>query len=199
LTVPLHPVGIVIFALGGGSDRFSPRNQFVARILEEAGLATLLLDLLAYEEVDDRCKLLDIDLLAERLEGAADWLSEEPRTRALPVGYFGSNTGVAAAFVVAAQRSSKPAAIVSCSGRPDLALDVLADVRTPTLLVVGINDGIVIDLNERAYRALHCPKEMIVIPDAANPFKEPGALEKVAMLARSWFLHNFRRAGTFVS
>jgi putative phosphoribosyl transferase len=187
LHVPPRAKGVVAFAHGSGSGRFSPRNQFVARVLEEANLATLLLDLLEDEEAEDREKVFDIDLLAERLQSAADWLSQEPETGALRLGYFGASTGAGAALVAAAYEPAKIGAVVSRGGRPDLARNHLAAVRAPTLLIVGGNDDVVIELNEQALRLLRCPKDLVIVPGATHLFEEPGTLEEVAYLAKDWF------------
>jgi len=188
LHVPPRAKGVVAFAHGSGSGRFSPRNQFVARVLEEADLATLLLDLLENEEAEDRAKVFDIDLLAERLQSAADWLSQEPKTGDLRLGYFGASTGAGAALVAAAHEPAKIGAVVSRGGRPDLARNHLAAVRAPTLLIVGGNDDMVIELNEQALRLLHCPKDLEIVPGATHLFEEPGTLEEVARLAKEWFV-----------
>ena len=188
LTVPPAASGVGAFAHGSGSGRLSPRNQFVARVLQEAGLATLLLDLLEEEEAGDREKVFDVGLLADRLQRAADWLCHEPATRDLPLGYFGASTGAGAALVAAARAPNAIAAVVSRGGRPDLAGEFLPLVRTPTLLIVGGNDDVVIGLNERALRLLRCPGELVIVPGATHLFEEPGTLEEVARLARDWFL-----------
>ena len=188
LSVPERAVGVVAFAHGSGSGRFSSRNQYVAGVLQEAGLATLLLDLLEEEEAADREKVFDIELLSERLQSAADWLSEEPRTRSLRLGYFGASTGAGAALVAAARQPKKVSAVVSRGGRPDLASASLPAVQAPTLLIVGGDDDVVIELNAQAYQNLHCPREMVVIPGATHLFPEPGALEEVGRLAKDWFL-----------
>jgi putative phosphoribosyl transferase len=190
LHVPAGAVGVVVFAHGSGSGRHSPRNQFVAGALREAGLATLLLDLLEEEEAADRDKVFDIDLLAERLQAAADWLAADPQTRALRLGYFGASTGAGAALVAAAQRPGAVGAVVSRGGRPDLARAALPEVQAPTLLIVGGDDGVVVQLNEDALRRLRCPKSLVVIPGATHLFPEPGALEEVARLAADWFRRN---------
>jgi putative phosphoribosyl transferase len=187
LRVPPGAEGVVAFAHGSGSGRFSPRNQFVARALGEADLATLLLDLLEEEEAADREKVFDIDLLAERLQSAADWLRREPVTGALRLGYFGASTGAGAALVAAARNPAAVGAVVSRGGRPDLARDCLSAVQAPTLLIVGGNDDVVIGLNEQALRRLRCPKELVIVPGATHLFEEPGTLEAVARLAREWF------------
>jgi putative phosphoribosyl transferase len=188
LRVPLGAKGVVAFAHGSGSGRFSPRNQFVARALEEGGLATLLLDLLEEEEAEDRRKVFDIKLLAERLQSAADWLSQAPETRDLNLGYFGASTGAGAALLAAAREPDVVRAVVSRGGRPDLAHVYLSAVKAPTLLIVGGNDEGVIELNEQALRMLHCPKELVIVPGATHLFEEPGTLEEVARLAKQWFV-----------
>jgi putative phosphoribosyl transferase len=188
LRVPPGAKGVVAFAHGSGSGRFSPRNQFVARALEEGGLATLLLDLLEEEEADDREKVFDIELLAGRLQSAADWLSQEPETSALRLGYFGASTGAGAALVAAARNPLAVGAVVSRGGRPDLAHAHLSAVQAPTLLIVGGNDDVVIELNEQALRLLRCPKELVIVPGATHLFEEPGTLEEVARLAKEWFV-----------
>jgi putative phosphoribosyl transferase len=188
LRVPPGAKGVVAFAHGSGSGRFSPRNQFVARALEEGGLATLLLDLLEEQEAGDRMKVFNIELLAERLQSAAKWLRQEPETGTLRLGYFGASTGAGAALVAAAREPAAVGAVVSRGGRPDLAQQYLQVVQAPTLLIVGGNDDVVIELNEQALRLLHCPKEMVIIPGATHLFEESGALEEVARLAKQWFV-----------
>jgi len=190
LVVPPAAKGVVAFAHGSGSGRFSPRNQFVARVLQEAGLATLLLDLLEEQESQDRAKVFDINLLAERLRIAADWLGREPETKTLPLGYFGASTGAGAALAAAANDPEAIRAVVSRGGRPDLAGEHLKSVRAPTLLMVGGNDHVVIELNQRALRLLQCPKDLIIIPGATHLFEEPGTLEEVARLACDWFVRH---------
>lgn len=194
LTVPPQATGVVAFAHGSGSGRFSPRNQFVASVLQNAGLATLLLDLLEEEEADDRAKVFDIELLAQRLQSAASWLSRDPATSALRLGYFGASTGAGAALVAAARDPGAVAAVVSRGGRPDLASSYLSAVQAPTLLIVGGDDDVVIDLNEEALRLLRCPKEMAIIPGATHLFEEPGTLEEVARLAKEWFVRHLSPA-----
>ncbi len=196
LTVPPAAGGVVAFAHGSGSGRFSPRNQFVARVLQQAGLATLLLDLLEEDEAEDRRKVFDIELLAERLRNAADWLKKEPATRALRLGYFGASTGAGAALVAAARTPEAVGAIVSRGGRPDLAGDYLSAVGAPTLLIVGGDDDVVIDLNQEAFRFLHCPKELVIVPGATHLFEEPGTLEEVARLAKDWFVRHLTSRGS---
>jgi putative phosphoribosyl transferase len=188
LKVPTRARGVVAFAHGSGSERLSPRSQFVAGVLERAGLATLLLDLLEEEEAEDQAMVFDIDLLARRLEGVAELLRREVRTCDLRLGYFGASTGAAAALVAAAQRPCDVGAVVSRGGRPDLALEQLSAVQAPTLLIVGGNDDVVVDLNEQAFDALRCPKRLVVVPGATHLFEEPGALDAVARLAKEWFL-----------
>jgi len=188
LRIPPGAEGVVAFAHGSGSGRFSPRNQYVARALEEGGLATLLLDLLEEEEAEDRDKVFDIELLAERLQSAASWLGQQPETSALRLGYFGASTGAGAALVAAARQPTAVDAVVSRGGRPDLAHTYLQVVQAPTLLIVGGNDDVVIELNEQALRLLRCPKQLVIVPGATHLFEEPGTLEEVARLAREWFV-----------
>jgi putative phosphoribosyl transferase len=187
LSVPPGAAGVVVFAHGSGSGRFSPRNQFVAHTLQEGGLATLLLDLLEEDEGADRQKVFDIELLAGRLQSAADWLRREPETAALRLGYFGASTGAGAALVAAARQPAAVGAVVSRGGRPDLASLSLPAVQAPTLLIVGGDDELVIELNAQALGLLRCPKELVVIPGATHLFPEPGALEEVSRLAQQWF------------
>jgi dienelactone hydrolase len=191
LEIPSRARGVVLFAHGSGSSRWSPRNRAVARTLSEAGLATLLIDLLTPDEeaVDLRTRQLrfDIGLLARRLVGATDWLTHTSATRHMRVGYFGASTGAAAALVAAAERQEVVGAVVSRGGRPDLAGPALPRVRAPTLLIVGGADGPVIDLNREALARLRCPEHLVIIPGATHLFEEPGALEEVARLARGWF------------
>jgi dienelactone hydrolase len=192
LTTPPDPKGIVLFAHGSGSGRHSRRNQYVAHVLQEAGLATLLFDLLTEdEEAIDRYSAhfrFDISMLADRLIGATDWLAEEPHSSSLSVGYFGASTGGGAALVAAARRPTLVSAVVSRGGRPDLAGAALNAVRAPTLLIVGGDDEPVIGLNEQAVGQLGAPvKELTVIPGASHLFEEPGKLDEVAGLAADWF------------
>ena len=191
LVVPAGAHGIVIFAHGSGSSRHSPRNRYVADYLQHQRLGTLLIDLLTpnEEQIDLRTRHLrfDIDLLADRLAGAAEWVSGNPDTQGLTIGYFGASTGAASALVAAAQKSQKIGAIVSRGGRPDLAGSSLAHVKAPTLLIVGGADEPVIGLNEDAFRQLRVEKRMEIIPGATHLFEEPGALEQVAKLAGDWF------------
>ena len=187
LVVPDGAQGVVVFAHGSGSGRFSPRNQFVAERLQQKGLGTLLIDILDEDEAEDRDKVFDIELLAERVRTATTWLREQPATGHLQLGYFGASTGAAAALVAAAGQGDEVAAIVSRGGRPDLADNYLPRVNAPTLLIVGGDDDVVLDLNQQALQLLRCPKEMVVIPGATHLFPEPGALEKVAELAAVWF------------
>ena len=183
--------GVVLFAHGSGSGRLSPRNNFVARFLQNTGIATLLVDLLEESEASDRDKVFDIDLLTKRLLTCAHWLRQEPETRGLSLGYFGASTGAAAALQAAAREPQGVSAIVSRGGRPDLALDYLNLVQAPTLLIVGGDDRAVVPLNQTAYAKLRCPKELIIVPSASHLFEEPGTLDKVAELARDWFMKHF--------
>jgi putative phosphoribosyl transferase len=187
LSLPAGCKSIVVFAHGSGSGRFSPRNQFVARSLQSAGVGTLLMDLLEEDEEDDRQKVFDIELLAERLQSAADWLRAQPQTRKCRLGYFGASTGAAAALVAAARQPEGVEAVVSRGGRPDLAAGYLPRVKAPTLLIVGGADDVVITLNEEALAQLRSPKQLVIIPGATHLFPEPGALERVAQLASDWF------------
>ena len=186
LTVPEDARGVVAFAHGSGSSRHSPRNRFVATILNQAGLATLLFDLLTVEEEIDRANVFDIDLLARRLVDATRWLRTERAVDALPVGYFGASTGAAAALWAAAEPDADIAAVVSRGGRPDLAGPRLAQVRAPTLLIVGSHDRIVLDLNRQAQARLQCENQLAVVPGATHLFEEPGTLQAAAELARDW-------------
>ena len=192
LSVPEGAAGVVLFAHGSGSSRHSRRNRYVARVLNEAGLATLLMDLLTAEEerIDTLTAHLrfDIGFLARRLVSATGWLMAQPATRDLPIGYFGASTGGGAALVAAAQKPDDVGAVVSRGGRPDLAGAALARVQAPTLLLVGGNDYPVIPLNQSAFAQLRCLKELVIVPGATHLFEEPGAMEEVARLARDWFL-----------
>lgn len=188
VTVPDGASGVVVFAHGSGSSRLSPRNTEVAHALNDAGLATVLFDLLTPQEALDRDNVFDIALLAQRLVAVARWTRDEPRLADLPLGYFGASTGAAAAVAAAATHPDDVRAVVSRGGRPDLAGDRLPEVAAPTLLIVGGNDGPVIDLNREAQARLRCPSELTVIPGAGHLFEEPGTLEQAAAAARSWFL-----------
>jgi putative phosphoribosyl transferase len=188
LVLPGAAAAAVVFAHGSGSGRFSPRNQYVARVLSEAGLATLLVDLLEEQEAGDRSRVFDIPLLASRLRCAAEWLSAQPETAPMRLGFFGASTGAGAALLAAGREPASVGAIVSRGGRPDLARDVLPRVTAPTLLIVGGNDEVVIELNREAYNLLECPRRLDVVPGASHLFSEPGTLEAVARLAREWFL-----------
>ncbi|WP_020159830.1 dienelactone hydrolase family protein [Methylobacter marinus] len=193
LTVPEHAKGLVIFAHGSGSSRFSQRNRFVAEFLNEAELATLLFDLLtpAEEDIDLRTRefRFDIDLLTERLIGVIDWAGRNATTAGFPIGLFGASTGAAAALGAAAERADKVAAMVSRGGRPDLAARHLAQVKAPALLIVGGEDTVVIDLNQQAAGQLTVEHRLEIVPGATHLFEEAGKLEQVARLTRDWFLH----------
>jgi dienelactone hydrolase len=186
LTVPPAAVGLVVFAHGSGSSRLSPRNAFMAEIIQAEGMGTLLFDLLTEEEDIIYDNRFDIDLIANRLLAATDWLLERPEAKDLSLGYFGASTGAAAALK-AAVHEPHVRAIVSRGGRPDLALDVLPRIRAATLLVVGSQDTIVIDLNRHAYNRLQCEKRMEIVPGASHLFEEPGTLDVAAQLAAAWF------------
>ncbi len=192
LNIPEGATALVLFAHGSGSSRHSPRNQFVARTLNNTGLATLLFDLLTQEEeaVDLRTRehRFNIGLLAERLVHATRWAKQQEETRDLRIGYFGSSTGGAAALVAAAKIPQDVGAVVSRGGRPDLAGDALPKVQAATLLIVGGNDDIVIELNEQARDQMRCEVKLEIVPGATHLFEEPGALEKVAKLASDWFV-----------
>jgi putative phosphoribosyl transferase len=197
LNIPPRAIGVVVFAHGSGSSRFSSRNRFVASVLEQAGLATLLMDLLTRdEEVVDQLTAhlrFDIELLAERLVAATDWLTGQVDTSQLPIGYFGASTGAAAALVAAAERPEVVKAIVSRGGRPDLAGPALSRVRAPTLLIVGSRDELVIELNRAALKELRSEKRLEIVPGATHLFEEPGTLEEVGRLARDWFVRYLGR------
>jgi putative phosphoribosyl transferase len=196
LGIPRGASGVVAFAHGSGSSRHSRRNQQVADTLREAGFITLLLDLLTPEEaaVDDRTRehRFDIQLLAERVVAAIDWLERDPRTRGHAIGLFGASTGAAAALLAATRRPEEVDAVVSRGGRPDLAGDALGDVACPTLLLVGGDDEPVIRMNEEALARLRVPAELVVVPGATHLFEEPGTLEEVAALARGHFVVHLR-------
>jgi putative phosphoribosyl transferase len=203
LTLPEGARGIVLFAHGSGSSRFSPRNCYVAQQLNREKLATLLVDLLSPEEeaVDLRTARLrfNIGLLAERLVGVTDWLVRQPDTRPLRIGYFGASTGAAAALVAAAERPQIVRAIVSRGGRPDLAGPAFARVEAPTLLIVGGDDMPVIELNRAALAQLRCEKRLVIVPGATHLFEEPGALDEVARLAREWFQQYLAQGEAFAT
>lgn len=199
LTVPPNAAGVVLFAHGSGSSRYSPRNRFVAAALHEAGLATLLTDLLSpgEEEFDAVTAELrfDIGLLAGRLAAASDWLGGDERTRGLPLGYFGASTGAAAALVTAAERPGDVGAVVSRGGRVDLAVNALPAVRAPTLMIVGELDDVVRRANEQVLDLLPAEKRLEIVPGATHLFEEEGALERVSALARGWFSRHLRAHG----
>ncbi|MFE1931793.1 dienelactone hydrolase family protein [Streptomyces melanosporofaciens] len=196
LALPDQPIGVVAFAHGSGSSRHSPRNRAVARVLQDADLATLLFDLLtdAEERVDAITAELrfDIPLLGRRLVAAVNWLGDHPATSALPVGLFGASTGAAAALTAAAERPERAAAVVSRGGRPDLAGGALNRVRAPVLLIVGGDDHEVLRLNQQAAAMLVAPHEIHVVPGASHLFEEPGTLEEAAEVARDWFVRMAR-------
>ncbi len=187
LGVPHAADAVVVFAHGSGSSRFSPRNQEVAEGLREAGLATLLLDLLTPQEAQDRARVFDIGLISRRLLAATAWLDTQHQLDDLPVGYFGASTGAAGALCAQVEAGDRVGAIVSRGGRPDLAHPYEAQVTAPTLLIVGGADATVLDLNEAAMRAMRCTKDLVVVPGAGHLFEEPGALEEVTRLAAEWF------------
>ena len=195
LAVPANAAGLVLFVHGSGSSRFSPRNNFVARALRDAGLGTLLIDLLTRVEDQDYERRFDIPLLTQRVLRVTDWLQAQPQTKKLTLGYFGASTGAAAALQAAAAPGSKVGTVVSRGGRPDLAgAQALAQVRCPVLLIVGGHDDVVIELNQQAHARLVCPKELVIVPGATHLFEEPGTLEQVATLAASWFVRHLGKA-----
>lgn len=188
LTIPEHPTGIVVFAHGSGSSRHSPRNRYVAEVLNTGGFATLLFDLLTPAEERNRANVFDIALLAERLVDVTRWLASQPDTASLPVGYFGASTGAGAALVAATDPRTNVGAVVSRGGRPDLAGLSLANVVAPTLLIVGGRDEVVLELNRRAQAAIPGKCDLTIVPGATHLFEEPGTLEQVAKLACDWFV-----------
>lgn len=194
LGLPAQARGMVVFAHGSGSGRFSPRNNFVARHLQQGKVATLLLDLLTQDEADDRRKVFDIDLLADRVLLAKAWLEQDDRTKGLGIGYFGASTGAGAALQAAARDPSSIQAVVSRGGRPDLAEPYLPSVTAPTLLIVGGDDEPVIEMNRAALRLLTCTKRLLIVPGASHLFEEPGTLEQVAEHALTWFQQYFHPA-----
>ncbi len=188
LVLPPSATGVVLFAHGSGSSRFSPRNTFVAEVLQQHGIGTLLFDLLTRAEDQDYATRFDIDLLTRRLLAATAWLQANPQTQTLHVGYFGASTGAAAALQAAAAMGNKIAAVVSRGGRPDLAGETaLSQVTAPTLLIVGSADYGVIELNQQAHALLRCEKKLTLIPDATHLFEEPGTLGQAARSAANWF------------
>jgi len=187
LEVPKNAKGIVIFSHGSGSGRLSPRNNFVAKVLQKAGIATLLVDLLTPKEELNRKNVFDIDLLTERLKLVTDFIKKNKETKNLSIDYFGASTGAASALRASAEQGSQIKAVVSRGGRPDLAMSYLPEVKSPTLLLVGELDEGVIELNQEAYKKLNCKKELKIIEGAGHLFEEPGKLEEVANLATGWF------------
>jgi len=187
LAIPARSSGVVLFAHGSGSSRHSPRNNYVAAVLRQAGIGTLLFDLLTEEEDAVYETRFDIHLLTDRLTAATKWLATRPDAKKLKIGYFGASTGAAAALEAAAVLGSAIRAVVSRGGRPDLAGPVLYLVKAPTLLIVGGHDDVVIKLNQQAYDRLKAEKELVIVPGATHLFEEPGALEEVARLAAQWF------------
>lgn len=191
LQIPENATGIVLFAHGSGSSRFSKRNQYVASLLNKANIATLLFDLLTpeEEEVDEftREHRFNIKLLASRLVGVTDWLLQQPKTNHLKIGYFGASTGAGAALQAAAKRQHTVKAVVSRGGRPDLAGSALSQVKAPTLLIVGGHDEPVILMNQNAMKEMYCTKKLEIVPEATHLFEEPGTLDEAAKLAKEWF------------
>lgn len=199
LTVPDGATGIVVFAHGSGSSRHSPRNRYVAQTLNDAGLATLLFDLLTEAEESDRSNVFDIGLLGRRLAEVTTWVRRQPEIGGLPVGYFGASTGAGAALVAAADANASIGAVVSRGGRPDLAGPWLGEVRAPTLLIVGGHDDVVLQLNREAQARLRCTNDLTVIPGATHLFEEPGTLDRAASVARDWFLERLAGAASKAS
>jgi dienelactone hydrolase len=193
LIIPAQACGVVLFAHGSGSSRHSPRNNFVAQALQSAGMGTLLMDLLTKTEDSVYETRFDIDLLTTRLERATQWLMKQPQSQSLDIGYFGASTGAAAALNAAATLGTSIGAVVSRGGRPDLAMPALPRVQSPTLLIVGGLDDVVIELNQRAYERLKAKKHLAVVPGATHLFEEPGTLEEVARLAARWFTEHLGR------
>ena len=194
LTLPPEPIGIVAFAHGSGSSRRSSRNRAVALHLQTRGCATLLFDLLTESEARDRANVFNIELLGERMSGAAQWLRHRTDVSPLPVGFFGASTGAAAALVAAASLGARVTAVVSRGGRPDLAGDALRHVLAPTLLIVGSLDEHVLELNRQAQRQMVCPTSLEIIDGAAHLFEEPGAMQQVQSLAARWFVDHFTQS-----
>lgn len=194
LVVPVNAQGVVLFAHGSGSSRRSPRNNFVAQVLRSVGMGTLLMDLLTQKEDSVYRTRFDIELLTWRLERATQWLSDQPRMESLRLGYFGASTGAAAALQAAATFGSSIGAVVSRGGRPDLAMSALERVESPTLLIVGGLDNMVIDLNREAYGKLKAQKHLAIVPGATHLFEEPGTLQEVARLAAEWFKQHLSTA-----
>ncbi|MGQ9468651.1 MAG: dienelactone hydrolase family protein [Nitrososphaerales archaeon] len=193
LEIPKDAKGVVIFAHGSGSSRHSKRNKYVASVLRASGIGTLLFDLLTVKEAEDRANVFDIDLLAQRLLYATEWIRNNTKTKNLPIGYFGASTGAAAALKAAIITPVNIRAIVSRGGRPDMIGPALQKVKPSTLLIVGGNDFGVLELNMDAYNNLRCEKEMKIIPGTTHLFEEPGALEEVARIASEWFLKHFEK------
>ena len=195
LVLPEGAASVVLFAHGSGSSRFSPRNNYVASILQQAGIGTLLFDLLTHEEDRNYDTRFDIDLLTQRLLAATAWIKQELSTQSFRIGYFGASTGAAAALQAAAKLNGEISAVVSRGGRPDLAgTDALNSVSAPTLLIVGGDDDVVIMLNRDACEQLNCEKELAVVPGATHLFEEPGTLEQAAQAAAAWFTRLLTKA-----
>ncbi len=187
LVIPENAKSIVLFSHGSGSSRHSPRNNFVAKVLQDAGIATLLFDLLTEEEDEVYETRFDIQLLTKRLKDVTEWIKEQKEIKKMKIGYFGASTGAASALETASLLGNKISAVVSRGGRPDLAMDYLPSVKSPTLLIVGGHDGPVIEMNEAAFAKIDCEKQLEIIPGATHLFEEEGALEEAARLAMEWF------------
>jgi len=190
LDIPIDAKGIVLFAHGSGSGRYSPRNQYVASVLQSSGIGTLLFDLLTSEEAEDRKKVFDIELLSQRLLYAMEWTRKNVKN--LKIGYFGASTGAATALKASVATKAEISALVSRGGRPDMVVSILEKVKTPTLFIVGGNDLEVLRLNKLAYDRLRCEKELKIIVGATHLFEEPGKLQEVAELAAEWFAKHFK-------
>lgn len=197
LVLPERTTSLVLFAHGSGSSRFSPRNNYVASILQQAGIGTLLFDLLTHEEDRDYEMRFDIDLLTRRLLATTEWARNNPETHTFSIGYFGASTGAAAALQAAAEMGDEISAVVSRGGRPDLAgASALSKVQSPTQLIVGGHDDLVIMLNRDAYALLECEKELVIVPGATHLFEEPGTLEQAAQAASRWFSEHLTKPPT---
>jgi len=194
LDLPKDPMGVVLFAHGSGSGRLSVRNNYVAGVLLDAGIGTLLFDLLTPEEAADRRNVFDIELLSRRMLAATSWVSRHAATKGVKIGYFGASTGAAAALVASVATPERIEAIVSRGGRPDMAMDVLDRVKAPTLLIVGGDDDVVLGLNREAFSRLKSEKELKVVPGATHLFEEEGKMEIVGGLAKEWFVKHFTKA-----
>ena len=191
LIIPEKAVGVVVFSHGSGSSRWSPRNKYVAEVLQRKGMATLLFDLLSKEEDKIYENRFNIDLLTERLIEVTQWVQQQEEVKNLPIGYFGASTGAASALRAASHFGHNIKAVVSRGGRPDMAMQELDKLTSPTLLIVGGWDNVVIELNKKAYQKMRCRKKLEIIPNASHLFEEPGTLEEVAQVSANWFSRYF--------